>query len=62
MLLVNLSIKNLTGLKAALGIEMEIPALRVYELMYSTERLVAAMTDCNEKPARSFCGNAQIIF
>jgi hypothetical protein len=62
MLLVNLSIKNLTGLKAALGIEMEIPALWVYESMYPTERLVPAMTDCNEKPARFFCGNAQNIF
>jgi len=40
---------------------MEIPALRVYEAMYSRERFVPAMTDCNEKPARFFSGNAQNI-
>jgi hypothetical protein len=51
--------QNLLGLKAALGIEMEIPALRVYEAMYSTESLVPAMTDWNGKPARFFSGNAQ---
>jgi hypothetical protein len=40
---------------------MEIPALRVYEALYSTKRFVPAMTDCNEKPARFFSGNAQNI-
>jgi len=40
---------------------MEIPALRVYEAIYSTGCFLPAMTDCNEKPARFFSGNAQNI-
>ena len=47
--------------QAALGIEMEIPALRVYGTIYSIKHFVPVMTDCNEKPARFFSGSAQII-
>jgi len=62
-------VKNLLGLltsrgvfvEFALGIEMEIPALRIAEAIYSADCPCLAMTDWNGKPARFFSGNAQNI-